>query len=214
MQVDTLFSPTPGRSDPLVLVSEISHRVVNEYTQAIASIRLAAADLASPEAHQVLTKAAATLRNFADAHRALQPPRTEAAVDLGDYLGELCAATMAAGLSDRDVHLRLSCDAIQLGAERCWRVALIVSELVTNAVRHGLRGGPGQVNIDLATDGDVVTCRVSDNGFANPAAQPARGLYVMMGLAEDLAGEMCWRFGASGTTAQLTFPNDVIGPLT
>jgi two-component sensor histidine kinase len=194
------------RVEPLILVQEISHRVVNEFTHAIASLRLAAAGSASEEARETLTKAASQLRCFADAHRALQRPRSQDAVDVGEYLARLCAASMAAGLQDRGVRLNLSCDAVYLNAERCWRTALIVSELVTNSVRHGLRGGPGQVAIELLEDGEAVVCRVSDNGVANPLTQPARGLCIVEGLALDLQGEVTWRFGASGTTALLTFP--------
>jgi two-component sensor histidine kinase len=206
MHVETEPFHATGRADPLVLVSEISHRVVNEYTEAIASIRLAAARLASAEARQILSEAAIILCNFADAHRALQLPRAASAVDLGDYLARLCAATMAAGLNQRGVRLRLSCDAIHMSSERCWRVALIVSELVTNSVRHGLQGGPGQVVIDLAEDGDLIACRVSDDGVAAPTIQPAQGLSVVKGLAAELDGDVCWRFGPSGTAAVLTFP--------
>jgi two-component sensor histidine kinase len=206
MHVETVFSPTSDRVDPLVIVSEISHRVVNEYTRAIASIRLAAARLASDEGRQVLTEAAITLRNFAEAHQALQLPRASMAMDLGDYLARLCAASVAADLQDRDVALKLSCGAIQLSSERCWRVALIVSELVTNSVRHGLGGRPGEILIQLVEDGDEIACRVSDNGSAEPTAQPARGLSVVRGLAAELGGEVCWRFDPSGTTAFLTFP--------
>lgn len=206
MHVETGVSPLTDRVDSLVLVSEISHRVVNEYTQAIASIRLAAARLASDEGRKILTDAAITLRNFAAAHQALQLPRQAQAVNLGDYLARLCAASIAAGLQDRGVALKLSCDAIHLSSDRCWRVALIVSELVTNSVRHGLRGQPGQINIQLVENGDLVACRVSDNGSAETSAQPARGLSVVKGLATELHGEVCWRFGPSGTTALLTFP--------
>jgi two-component sensor histidine kinase len=206
MNENTIYSPRTEHPTALVLVSEISHRVVNEYTYAIASIRLAAAGLASPEARQVLAEATATLRNFADAHRALQLPCAAGAIDLGDYLTRLCAATMAAGLTERGVRLQLSCDTVHLSSERCWRVALILSELITNSVRHGLRGGPGQVTVEIEDDGATVSCRVIDDGIAQPTIQPARGVSVVSGLAADLDGQVVWRFGASGTTATLSFP--------
>jgi len=117
----------------MILVEEISHRVVNEYTQAIACIRLAAAGVASVEAREALTEAATKLRNFADAHRALQAPRSADSVDLGEYLARLCAANMAAGLQDRGVRLNLLCETVHLSSERCWRAALIVSEFVDMA---------------------------------------------------------------------------------
>lgn len=204
-QFDPVTNGPESLTGPMILVQEISHRVVNEYTHAIACIRLAAARLVSAEAQEILTEAATTLRNFADAHRALQLP-SAGDIDLGEYLARLCAATTAAGLSERGIRLRLSCDTIQMSSERSWRVALIVSELVTNSIRHSLNGGPGQVVIDLEDDGELVACQVSDDGVVTPTIKPARGLSVVNGLAADLGGEVRWRFGASGTTAILTFP--------
>ena len=67
------FCPAPLRLEPLILVQEISHRVVNEYTQAIAGIRLAAAGVASPEGRLALVAAATQLHVYAEAHRALGP---------------------------------------------------------------------------------------------------------------------------------------------
>jgi two-component sensor histidine kinase len=206
MHVDRLFQNTSDRPDSLILVAEISHRVVNEYTHAIACIRLAAAGIASTEARNVLVETATKLRCFADAHRALQPPHSAREVDLGEYLARLCSASMAAGLQERGVRLNLLCEPVHLSSARCWRVGLIVSELVTNGVRHGLRGGPGEVTIELETDGDAVICRICDDGEASPVIQPARGLSVVKGLAADLQGEVCWRFDALGTTAELSFP--------
>jgi two-component sensor histidine kinase len=208
-QLQSVTSSSADRVGPMILVEEISHRVVNEYTQAIAGIRLAAAGIASQEAREALTEAATKLRCFAEAHRALQLPRTSDDVDLGGYLSRLCAASMAAGLQERGVRLRLSCDAIHLSSERCWRVALIISELVTNSARHGLRGGPGHVVIQITEDADGIECRVSDNGCAEADAQPARGLTVVKGLAAELGGEVCWFFGLAGATALLTFPSGV-----
>jgi two-component sensor histidine kinase len=206
MYENIIYSPRTTQPHDVVLMSEMTHRVINEYSHAIANIRLATADLASPEARQVLSEIAVTLRNFANAHRALRLPRAGGAIDLGDYVARLCAATMAAGLTERGVRLQLSCDTVHLSSERCWRVALILSELITNSVRHGLRGGPGQVTVEIEDNGDTVSCRVTDDRIAPPKIQPARSISVVAGLATDLNGQVAWRFGPCGATATLSFP--------
>ena len=58
----------------LHLVEEISHRVVNEYAEAIAILALAASR-GSTTAQSALTQAAERLRAHADSHRALLAPR-------------------------------------------------------------------------------------------------------------------------------------------
>jgi two-component sensor histidine kinase len=40
-----------------------------------------------------------------------------------------------------NIHLLLSADMLPLESERCWRLALAVYELVTNAVRHACFDG-------------------------------------------------------------------------
>lgn len=206
VSMNNLASNQIERLFPLLLVSEISSRVVNEYTQAIAYIRLAAAGVASAEGREALLEAASKLLNFAEAHRALQRPQPAERVDVGHYLARVCAAKMAAGLQERGVQFQFSFDAIQLDSDRCWWVALIVSELVTNSMRHGLHGGSGKIAIDLVETGGHVICRVTDNGFEEPTARPCRSLEVITGIAAKLEGKVARRSEPSGRTAFLTFP--------
>jgi two-component sensor histidine kinase len=194
------------RTESLVIVDEITHRVVNEYTQAIAAIRLAAAETVDDAARLTLAAAAKTLRAYADAHRALQSPMPDQRIELGSYLERLCEALLCAGLRDKGIHLKLVLDPVELSSGRAWRVGLIVSELITNAMRHGFGGAGGSIFIDCALSGPDVRVRVIDNG--RPAVTPrlARGSAVVEGLAADLGGHINWCFRPSGTTAACSFP--------
>jgi two-component sensor histidine kinase len=208
---DTSFAESPtwlSSATPLILVEEITHRVVNEYTQAIACIRLAAARAASHEARTALAGAANRLLRFAEAHRALQAPPAVGTTDLGAYLERLCAAISTASLGDSRITLTLSTISLPLRPDRCWRVALIVSELITNSVRHGLQNRPGSVVVQLDLAAGVVVCRVSDNGAAEADPPPARGRHVVEALAAELGGAVQWTFGSRGTTAELAFPRE------
>ena len=59
---------------PLRLVGEISHRVLNDYAHAIATLSLARAGTTDVAAQSALAAAEGRLRAYADAHRALRPP--------------------------------------------------------------------------------------------------------------------------------------------
>lgn len=211
MQTNTLSPSIIRQSDPLVLVAEISHRVINEYSQAIAGIRVAAQRTASGEAQEILANAVTRLLTFAEAHKALQAPRPGDNLDLAEYLTRLCKAVTAASLQERGIRLILTADCATLSAERCWRVALIVSELITNGVRHGLKNGAGNIRVEVANDGPDISCRVIDDGHGSPKPKPGRGFAVVTGLAEELGGTMRWLFTADGTVAELIFPRTVEG---
>ncbi|TPG42663.1 sensor histidine kinase [Sphingomonas koreensis] len=198
---------TPHQAEPLLLVEEISHRVINEYTQAIAGLRLAARGVANGEAQTVLTQAAARLLTFADAHRALQAPIADGTVDLADALARLCATMSVARLQERGIKLTLSAASLPLAAGRCWRVALIISELITNSMRHGLAGRPGSIRVELDVGDPETRCRVVDDGCSKQPIKPGRGFGVVTGLASEIGGAVGWCFGPSGTTVELSFPN-------
>ncbi len=200
--------PITIEPNPLLLVAEISHRVVNEYSLAIAMLRLAAAEQTSLDASMALTRAAEHLRDHAELHRALQAPSHPCPSDLSAHLEKLCAALTKAALNQRDVSLTLITESVLLDADRCWRATLVVSELVINALRHGLGGRPGQLAVELGlVHGDVV-CRVSDSGYGDTPKppKPAQGMTLVQGLAASLGGRVDWRFSAQGGAAQFAFP--------
>ena len=193
-------------NDQLLLVEEISHRVLNQYAIAIASIGVEASCITDEDARAVLERAASRLRAQANAHRALQPPAFVGDVDLGAYLGRLCAALYDAMLCDRGVKLTLAHDQIDLAAERCWRVGLIFVELMTNSFRHGFKGGGGTIVAEVRLIGGEVHCQVADDGGSLPNPSASRGRRVIEGLARDLGGEVSWDFDTRGVTAALSFP--------
>jgi two-component sensor histidine kinase len=92
-------------------------------------------------------------------------------------------------------------------SERCWRLALIVHELVTNAVRHAcFDGRDGEIRIKLMRAGSWVHCKVTDNGSALARVKPGRGLRIVGELAESLGGRMGHSFGTESTSFGLDFP--------
>ncbi len=115
-------------------------------------------------------------------------------------------ALTAASLQHRGIRLTLATERIKLDAERCWRVAVIVSELITNAVHYGLLGGAGNIFIDLEVVRLEVGCRVRDDGRTIAVHRQARGSAIANTLAPELMGDVRWRFGPEGS--QLLFPYD------
>jgi len=194
---------------PLMLVGEISHRVLNEYTHAIATLAVARAQTTDPTARSALAAAERRLFAYAAVHRALRPPPIAQPCDLGSYLAEVCRALSCASLGDRGVRLTLIPGDVSLAADRCWRVALIVAELVNNALRHAFGGGGGSVLVEIDTDGSTISCRVSDDG-RSAAGDPTPGLgrSIIESLARALGGGIQWRFEPTGSSALLCIPAD------
>jgi two-component sensor histidine kinase len=198
--------PPPGylAADPWLLVEEITHRVANDYAAAIGSLSRAAARCSGLDVRTALVGAAARLRDHADLHRALLPPAADRA-DLSQYLRRLCGAVVRARLAERAIQLTLVETPIEIDAQHCWRVGLIVSELIANAARHGFRRRGGGIVVELSAAEGGVQCVVRDDG-SSTAPTPGRGTRITLALARELGGRIDWHFGPGGTTAVLYFP--------
>jgi two-component sensor histidine kinase len=89
---------------------------------------------------------------------------------------------------------------------RCWRLGLIVSELITNAVRHAFDGVGGNIRVEIFSSRSFVECRVSDNGRAVKPIRAGRGLRIVEALAGTLGGTIDYVIGEHGSAAVLVFP--------
>ena len=202
----TAMSQAIPPMQPLHLIDEISHRVVNEYTEAICALGLAATASRDIRVQLALTSAASRLRAQVEAHRALQAPIVEGPMDLGDYVGQLCACLAKAPLAENGLRLTVDADEVWLDAGQCWRVGLIVAELVRNAARHGLSGAAGVIWVVVEDAGDVIGCTVCDDGGGASAGRTGRGRRLVQALAEELGGSVVWTFAATGCCVRLEFP--------
>jgi two-component sensor histidine kinase len=192
--------------EQLLLVEEMQHRVANEYAILVSSLHLRAQGCADP-IRTFLEETSERLNAFASVHRALLPPRSAITVDLGEYLQKLCLALTRASLAERRLSLLLREAPVPVEAHRAWRVGLIVSELITNAVRHGAwQCDGGVIEVEVLSDPVNVQCRVSDNGGRTNGLSRGRGTEIIVALAQELGGHIHRELNDKGVTVLLTFP--------
>jgi two-component sensor histidine kinase len=193
-------------SDAELLLREYSHRINNEFASAIGVISIAAARTLDDQAKAALAAVRERLENYAEVHHALQMPEHSTSVDAGIYLRRLCQAISRSKLDVGDIELLLVERSFHMDSERCWRLGLIVSELITNAVRHAFHGGGGTIRVELLPLASFVECRVTDNGSGAANVHHGHGLKIIGALAESLGGRIDMQFGPRGATCVLIFP--------
>jgi two-component sensor histidine kinase len=108
-------------------------------------------------------------------------------------------------LEPRKVNLVLAPQPLRLEAERCWRLGLIVYELIINAAWHAFPRGEGEVRLELLRTGPFVECRVSDNGSSPPKIRPGNGLKIVDELARSLEGRFEQKLGLRGSHSIVSF---------
>ena len=185
---------------------ELTHRINNEFTSAINVISLAAARSRSSEVKAALNDVSERLHHYADVHRTLQMPEHHTCIDAALYLRQLCLSISRSKLESNNIKLVLAARPLSMPSDRCWRLGMIVYELVTNAARHAFNGAEGEIWVELGPAGDFVECRVSDSGITSHNVQRGDGLYIVQELVKGLDGRLEQIFGSQGSTSIVVFP--------
>lgn len=189
-------------------IREIHHRVKNNLQTVSALLRLQARRMEVPEARAALEEAMRRVATIALVHDSLSQTLDEM-VEFDEMVGR--ALRLAADVASADTTVRtVSTGAFgRIPAEDATALALVLTELVTNAVEHGLKGHDlGTVQIDAQREGAHLKVTIADDGIGLPAQDgPGSGLgsQIVRTLVEnELRGSIEWRPGAqSGTDVVL-----------
>jgi two-component sensor histidine kinase len=193
--------------DETLLLGEMNHRINSELTCVICAVSVKAMQSGSAAVKTALLEVVELLHQCADVNRALRMPERGAFTDAAKYLQRLCFSISRYRMDHQTMRILVSADDLRLEGGRCWRLGLIVSELLTNVARHAkFDGRLPETRVDLALAGNIVRCRVADNGSASEPVRRGRGLTIIGELASSLGGRVHTSCTAEGSYALLTFP--------
>ncbi len=157
-----------------LIARELSHRIKNIFAVVTSLLALSASEY--PEAQDFADEAEARIRALALAHEYVRPHSEQSgppdgARTLHGLLGMLTAPYEAPG---RERIAIAGADA-PIGPSAATALALIVHELLTNAVKYGALGAEsGSVTIALAEAGDVLSLTWRERGGPAIAGPPER----------------------------------------
>jgi two-component sensor histidine kinase len=196
-----------SNSDGSLLLRELDHRIKNELTSAICAVSTKAEQSDSVAVKAALLDVVHSLHQWADVHRALHMPDRGRLTDAASYLQQLCFAVAKYRLDCLAIRVLYSADDLSLEGERCWKLGLIVSELLTNVARHvRFDAKQPELRVSLMLAGNVVKCGISDNGSAPQSIRRGRGLTIVGELASRLGGRVHRSCAAQGSSFLLSFP--------
>ena len=189
-----------------ILLHELIHRINNEFSSLISAVSRTAARSVNHDVKVALAHIIEVLYHHTELHRALQMPEDDTHVDAAAYLENLCQSISRSKLNEMKIDLVVAASPLWLQSDRCWRLGMIVYELITNAARHAFANGSGQICVKLWRARRFVECSVTDDGSAPADVQLGRGLTIVHELVKDLDGRIFQRFGHTGSRSILTFP--------
>jgi two-component sensor histidine kinase len=187
------------------LLQELNQRVLSEYAEVTSTLFLAAEGSGSSETRRHLNSAAERLASFAQAHRTLLASFDCGPINLGNHISSLCQSLLKASLAERRVRIALRTDDIELAAQKCSRIGLIIRELIENACQR-YRGRPGEIFVELRERSGSISCVVCDHaprGIETFVGPPGRLVQL---IAAELGAMVTWTSSRHGTLANVFLP--------
>ncbi|WIJ26505.1 histidine kinase dimerization/phosphoacceptor domain -containing protein [Devosia sp. RR2S18] len=196
-----------------MLLGEVNHRVANSLAMVASLVGLQANAMNEGEAKNALAETQARIQAIAGVHRHLYSTDDVRSVQISDYLSSLAAeleTTMQA--SGNAARIRLTVDNVSIPTEKAASVGVIVTELVTNAIKYAYPDqAQGEVRILFARlADDVVDLSVEDDGIGwNGTGTPkgtGLGSRIVKAMAHSLGATVNYTSPGGGTRVQLQFP--------
>jgi two-component sensor histidine kinase len=192
-------------------IREIHHRVKNNLQTVSALLRLQSRRIEDPSAAAALDEAVRRIASIALVHETLSNS-TETTVAFDEVLTSL--VTHALELSPRMGQLTIerSGHLGSLESRIATPLSLVVTELIHNALEHGLSESGTQLRIELQRYSNEGLVTISDDGVGLPigfdlSTSSNLGLQIVRTLTEnELNGELKLESTQQGTQAKLRFP--------
>lgn len=184
-------------------IREIHHRVKNNLQTVASLLRIQARRTPSEEARDALGQAMRRVASIAVVHDTLSEGLSQN-VDFDvvfDRVLRLVAEVAAAPNTLARTHRHG--DFGVLPSKYATPLALALTEIVTNAVEHGLKDTDGDVEITADRSDERLVVRVRDTGAGLPAGQVGRGLgtqIVRTLIQGELGGSIDWTSPDGGGT--------------
>ena len=193
-------------------IREIHHRVKNNLQSVAALLRLQARRVPEGEARDALAEAERRVGTIALVHDQLSAGFDET-VDFDAIAQRGLNAVVEVSANGAPVRTTTEGSFGRLRAEDATSLAMVMSELVQNAIEHGLGENGGQVHVTIDRQADergnpMVVVSVEDDGVGiDPARRPGSGLgtQIVQSLVADLSGRISWEpVVPHGTRARFT----------
>ncbi|HET9655929.1 MAG TPA: histidine kinase N-terminal domain-containing protein [Kineosporiaceae bacterium] len=185
-------------------IREVHHRVKNNLQTVAALLRLQARRIKSDEGRVALQEAMRRVATIALVHETLSEGLDET-VDFDEVVERTVALAVELAGTGATVQVRREGRFGLMAAQNATPLALVLTELVTNAVEHGLAAGGGTVTIAAIRDGRSLTAVVRDDGTGLPegfvAGAEGLGTQIVQALVGgEMRGRITWSSPAEGGT--------------
>lgn len=180
-----------------LLLREVYHRVKNNLQIVDSLLVMQARQLSDPGAKEALLGLRSRVYALGLVHHQLMGSANLSTFDVAPFLQELSTNVVEGG-AEQDIELNVEAIPLEVGLDFAIPLGLLVTEMVTNALKHAFPDGPGAIDVILERGADGrIALIVADNGVGYAAddaladgAVAGLGSSIIKGLVAQMGGVM------------------------
>lgn len=191
------------------LLHEVDHRVKNNLQMVSALILLQSRTIADEGTRRSLREMLSRIEALGTVHRRLYQSNDVTRFDVGEFLRDLVHDLVGIEARDR-IAIRYELGTIEIAAEHAAPVALIVNEVVTNALKHAFPDGrKGTLLVGLHLPDGRMRIEVCDDGVGQGVtgmSSASFGTSLVRILGRQLKASLTWVDNHPGTKVAIDMP--------
>ena len=190
-----------------LVLRESHHRMKNTLMLLGASVRRDFTRVGAKDMSVAVDRLERRIVAFGRLYQLLSDNDDLATISIEAFFEGLCAALSEAVLEPAGIRCEASIESGMLPAWQCHRLALMLTELVTNAAKHAFPNKSGAlIRIELVDREGGWFCTVADNGVGATRPLQGAGSRILEGLARSIAARMHGEAGQGGTRVTIAMP--------
>lgn len=191
-----------------VLLQEIHHRVKNNLQVIISLLRLQINTNDDPKVVQSLNDAIDRIQAISLIHENVYQTGNLGSISTAEYIQSL-AYQIIDNLTDTPIDIHIDTGKVNLDLKESLPIALIINELITNSIKHGLAGrNNGKIEIQMRKKENEIEMKYSDNGeWKKPKEKSSLGTILIDSFTEQMEGKYDIEKNRNGTVFHFQFKN-------
>ncbi len=195
-----------------VLIHEVDHRVKNNLQMVASLIVMQSRTIKDEETRRSMAAMLSRIEALGTVHRRLYQSKDVSRFDIADFTDDLVSDLLTAS-GQSEIRKELDLQPVIISARRATPVALMINELVTNALKHAYErdedgNAKGTLNVRLHNHGEHIHLEITDDGVGMDGHEEkdSFGTRLIDSLARQLHAEVSWEDARPGTRVKISLP--------
>ncbi|MCJ2090941.1 PAS domain-containing protein [Methylobacterium sp. J-072] len=203
---------TEALATQTMLVHEVDHRVKNNLQMIAALLAMQTKAITDPAARSAMEAMLTRVEALGTVHRRLYQSNNVERFDVAEFARDLATDLVRGSGLDR-IRLHLDLETVEIPVAKAPPVALMMNELITNALKHAFPDNrAGRLSVTVAPDDHSFTIRIADDGVGMPVQvmeQRSFGKRLIGTLCRQLNASIAWQANDPGTIVNVRLPREM-----